>query len=84
MELFLAEIIAKYPWVPVALSVIGFLVVVAQVVVLMTPTKKDDEILAKFEGHPVGKKVFGFFISFAPIQKGGKGLELSNTNLEKK
>lgn len=83
MEILIAEILAKYPWALPAFGIIGFVVVVAQVVVLATPSKKDDEILAKIESNSIGKKVMDFFISFAPIQKSGKGLELSNKSLGK-
>lgn len=83
MELFIAELIAKYPVALIVLTVLGFVLVLAQVIVVLTPGKKDDEILAKLEANPIGKKLIAFFISFAPIQKSQKGLELSNTNLEK-
>jgi len=84
MEMLLAELITKYPVVLLALTIVGLLVVVAQVVVMMTPSKKDDELMAKIEANPIGKKLISIFVSFAPIQKSQKGLELSNTSLGKK
>lgn len=83
MELFLAEIIAKYPVVLLVLTGLGLLVVVAQVVVALTPGKKDDEFLAKIEGNAFGKKIMALLASFAPVQKSQKGFELSSKSLGK-
>lgn len=84
MELFIIDLISKYPIAPLVLSILGLIVVLAQVIVLMTPGKKDDAIMEKIEANPFGKKLLSFFVSFAPIQKSAKkGLELSNTSLNK-
>ena len=83
MEILVAELIAKYPVLLVVLTVLGLLVVLAQVIVFITPSKKDDELLAKIEANPIGKKLVNLFVSFAPIQKSQKGLELSNKSLGK-
>lgn len=84
MTMFLGELVLKYPWLPLVLQVLGLLVVIAQVVVALTPSKKDDEYLAKLEGNSMVKKALDFFVSFAPVQKSSKGFELSNTSLGKK
>ena len=77
MELFLAELLAKYPQISIALVSIGTLLVFAQAVVLITPSKSDDEKLSKILLNPIVKKVWDFVISFAPIQKTKSGFTLS-------
>lgn len=77
METFLAELLAKYPEVLMGLVIIGTLMVFAQAVVLITPSKSDDEKLSKLLLNPLFKKIWDFAISFAPIQKSKDGLTLS-------
>lgn len=83
MELIIAELITKFPIVSTILVVLGLIMVLAQVIVVLTPTKKDDEFLEKLEANSIAKKLIDLFVSFAPIQKSAKGLELSNKSLGK-
>lgn len=62
----LQKLSALVPWGPTALAVLGSLVVVAQVVVLITPTKKDDDLL---NGPGFLGKLLQALKSFAPWQK---------------
>lgn len=59
------SIIQSVPWLGYVLSGIGALVVLAQVVVLMTPTKKDDEFMQK----TIVSKLVEILSAFAPIKK---------------
>lgn len=84
MELFLLDIISKYPIVLVVLTVLGLIVVLAQAIVAITPGKSDDEFLAKLESNAIAKKILDILISFAPIQKSEKkGFELSSKSVGK-
>jgi len=71
-EIIISQLIAKYaaeyPWITAILSAFGGLMVLAQIIVPLTPTKKDDEILAWIQRGFRGK-VLRAFLSFAPIQK---------------
>lgn len=70
MELSFIQMLAGlHPVVPVVLSILGILVVVGQVVVVMTPSKKDDEALEKAHGIPVLGGVLKAIAAFAPVQK---------------
>lgn len=62
----LAQAIAKFPMISLVVAVLGLLVVVAQVVVSMTPGKTDDEILAKLKSVPVLGALLKVLASFAP------------------
>lgn len=64
-----SALVAKFPAVSLILGVLGTLLVVAQVVVVLTPTKKDDEALAKAEGIPVLGSLLVLLKSFALLQK---------------
>lgn len=81
---YITELLAKYPQAKLVLEIIGSLLIVAQVVVLVTPSKKDDAALEKIQGNSLFGKAWAFFVSFAPFQKGAKGMEMSSTNTEKK
>lgn len=65
----LAGLVAKAPIVGVVLAILGTLLVVAQLVVVLTPTKKDDEVVAKAEGNAVVSALLTLLKSFALIQK---------------
>lgn len=80
----ITELIAKYPVAGSVLAVLGTLLVVAQFVVPLTSSKKDDELIDKIKSKPVLLKLWNFFLSFAPFQKGAKGIEMSATNVAKK
>ncbi len=77
MEIFIMEVIAKYPIVGIVLMVLGALLIVAQAIVIATPSKADDEKLEKMKQIPVVGKIFAILLSFAPVQKNGEKLELS-------
>lgn len=62
---FLTDIAATVPWLGYALMALGTLVVVAQAVVVITPTKKDDEFLKK----SIVSKLIDILSNFAPIKK---------------
>jgi hypothetical protein len=64
-----ATLLAKFPVLSLVLGGLGTLLVLAQVVVLVTPTKKDDEALAKAEGVPVLGSLLVLLKSFALVQK---------------
>jgi len=65
----LNTMVAKFPIGTSILIVLGSLMVLAQIIVPMTPTKKDDEILDKIEKNSFGKKFIEFIVKFAPFQK---------------
>ena len=69
---------AQHTWLSVSLTALGALLVIAQVVVLMTKTKKDDEILQKAESMPVLGQLLALLKSFAPFQKSSSGLVKSS------
>ena len=68
---FVAQYAAEYPWITAFLSFLGGLVVLAQVIVPLTPTKKDDEAMAWIMKGVCGKVLRGL-TSFAPVQKKDK------------
>ena len=68
----------KYPVSGIVLSSVGVLVFVAQMVVLVTPSKKDDEKLDELMKKSWFAGLVDFFKSFAPFQKGSEGLEKSS------
>lgn len=83
MEQLVAQLVAKFPIVAVILAVLGGLVVVAQVVVAMTATKKDDEILQKVESNSIGGAILNLLKSFAPFQKKPDGTIVSSSSAAK-
>lgn len=58
----------KAPWVSYILMALGSLMVLAQIIVPLTPTLKDDEFMNK----SFMKKLMEFFVKFAPFQKKDK------------
>jgi hypothetical protein len=69
IELVLGYLAGLHPAIPVALAALGGLVVVAQVVVTLTPSPVDNAWLAKLESWPVVGAILKGVKSFAPIQK---------------
>lgn len=59
----------KFPIVTVIVTVLGTLVVLGQVVVVMTPTKSDDEAWDKIKAMPFIGPLLTALSSFAPINK---------------
>lgn len=70
------SLLTSLPWVEPVLSGLGALVVIAQIIVALTPSKRDDEILEEVSSGAF-KFVFDFLLSFAPIQKKSGRMELS-------
>lgn len=75
----LQQLVAKMPVVGVVLMALGALVVLAQVVVVLTPTKDDDAVVSKVKNMPIVGQLIALLESFAPLQKkpDGAGLSLS-------
>lgn len=69
METLVMELAVKFPMVGLVLSGLGALMVVAQVVVVVTPSKKDDEILDEAAKLPIVGGLLTLIKKFAPIQK---------------
>jgi hypothetical protein len=69
IELFLVGLADKAPWLLLVLSGLGSLMVVAQAVVIITPSKKDDELMASLEKHSILGALLNLLKKFAPIAK---------------
>jgi hypothetical protein len=77
MEEKLIELVSGHPVLSVVFMVLGLLVALAQVIIPLTPTKRDDEILNGLLEKTIFKKIFDILLSFAPIQKKSDGYKLS-------
>ena len=62
-------LVGKYAVASLVVMVLGTLLVVGQAVVMLTPSKKDDEAWAKIMAVPVLGPVLSALCNFAPIQK---------------
>ena len=71
------DFMLKYPILSWILMGLGALVVLAQIVVSLTPTKDDDAFVAKVKGWPVVGGLITLLESFAPLQKSSEGMVLS-------
>jgi hypothetical protein len=58
-----------HPAVQVSLAALGGLVVLGQAIVILTPSKADDEAVSKIEAMPIVGPVVKALAAFAPIQK---------------
>jgi len=65
----LKEVADKFPIVALVLGALGCLVIVAQAVVIMTPSKSDDLVLENIQKSSIGGLLLKALIAFAPIQK---------------
>lgn len=65
MPSWILDIVSKYPIVGYVLMGLGSLAILAQVIVAITPTKKDDEFINK----TVIRKILDVLTLFAPIKK---------------
>lgn len=65
----LSALAALNPFVALALASLGALVVIGQVVVVLTPSKSDDEAFEKIMGIPILGGFLRALAAFAPIQK---------------
>ena len=70
MELdLLNKLVVMWPPAGTILMILGSMLVVAQIIVLMTPSPKDNEFMAKLEVVPVLGGFLRVIRSFAPFQK---------------
>lgn len=69
LEGLLHTLSGVHPAIPIALAALGSLVVVAQVVVAVTPSTADNEFMAKLEAVPLLGSILRALKSFAPLQK---------------
>lgn len=69
IEEIVVALALKFPVVGLVLAALGLLVVVGQVVVVLTPTKKDDEAVARWQAIPILGQILAILAKFAPIQK---------------
>ena len=65
---WLTSLANTYPWLMLALSAIGTMVIIGQVIVPLTPTKKDDIFLEKAKAS-FWWKIVDAITFFAPIKK---------------
>jgi len=68
---------AKFPITSLITMVLGSIMLAAQVIVQITPSKKDDAVLDKIKSKPWLKIVWDFFLSFAVFQKKDGAVKLS-------
>lgn len=66
---FLQPILDKVPFLPYILMGLGSLLVVAQCVVVLTPSKADDAAWDKIESMPIIGSIISWLESFAIIKK---------------
>jgi hypothetical protein len=69
---FVTDLSLKFPWAVyllVILSGLGSLVVLAQALVVITPSQKDNEILDSVEKSTIGGFLFKVLTAFSPIKK---------------
>lgn len=59
----------KYPLLATILAILGALVIVAGIVVKITPTKKDDKWWKKAKSMPLVGMLFRLFEAFSPISR---------------
>lgn len=68
-DMILPMLVAKFPILAGIFLVLGLLVVLAQVIIPLTPSKKDDAAWDKIKQIPVLGSVISALVAFAPIQK---------------
>jgi len=86
LEGLLNSLMMKSPLVGVILMILGGIVVLAQIVVALTPSKNDDAIVSKIKNLPVIGQVISFLETFAPLQKkegGGLSMSVAKSELKK-
>lgn len=69
MVAILVMVAQKFPLVAAGLGMLGSAVVLGQIIVVATPTKKDDEAWAKIKAVPVLGALLDAMTNFAVIQK---------------
>lgn len=65
----LTQLSTAAPWIHLTLTALGTLVVIGQVIVPLTPTKKDDEAWDKIRSVPILGSVISALENFAVIRK---------------
>ena len=68
MEQIIIDFVQTQPWGATVLMVLGSLVVIGQIVVVVTPSKSDDDAVAKLKAGMFGKLI-DMLSAFAPWQK---------------
>lgn len=68
-EFIFMYIVSKAPGAVYVLMLLGALVVIAQTVVVLTPSQKDDEAWAKIKALPFVGNLIAALAARAPIQK---------------
>ena len=69
MELFLADLLIKYPILSSVLALGGMLVVCATAYVAMTTTKSDDAFVEKIKSYPVIGVLINFFEKHSLVER---------------
>lgn len=69
VAMLLHYLAAQFPLMGSVLVILGLLVVVGQAVVVITPSKKDDEAWAKLKALPLIGPLLDALSAFAPLQK---------------
>ena len=69
MELFLADLLVKYPVLSSILALGGMLVVCATAYVAMTPTKSDDAFVEKIKSYPFVGVLIKFFEKHSLVER---------------
>jgi hypothetical protein len=66
---FIVDLAAKAPIVGYILMGLGALMVIAQAVVILTPSKEDDAFVEKLKAIPVLGQLLILLEAFSPLQK---------------
>ena len=69
IEAILMLVVGKFPIAAALAMVLGTLVVLAQVIIPLTPSKADDHAWEKLKGVPVLGSLLAALVKFAVIQK---------------
>lgn len=77
---FLEWLFGLSPVIGMILVVLGFLVVIGQGVIALTPTKADDAAWEKIKAVPILGSIIRGIEAFAPIQRKEPGVVISKTN----
>lgn len=65
----LQMLVGAVPAVLIVLQILGALLVIGQVVVVLTPTKADDQAWDKIKAVPLLGSLISALVEFAPLQK---------------
>lgn len=70
MDLILAELLAKFPVLAGVFAAVGALIVLAGIVIKLTPSKADDEALAHIKAIPLVGGLLAWLVGKSPIKEG--------------